>query len=703
MQTILQSEASECGLACLAMVASRFERHEDLAQLRRRFSTSLKGITVTELMRHAASIELAARALRLDIEELALLKCPAILHWDLNHFVVLVKVNRTWKGQTTFVVKDPAIGERRLTIAQMSQHFTGVAIELTPTEKFAYKKSPPSLSIRQISGKIFGLNSAIIQAITLAAALELFAIAAPLFSQFVIDEVIVSGDVHLLKILLLGFSLLVLVQIAIGVARSLFLMRWGNEIGYQWSVRLFSHLIKLPAAYFERRNLGDIVSRFGSISAIQNTMTSLLVESLLDGLMVVLALMMMLMYSPMLSAIVAGGVATYAISRYCFYAYLKDASTERIILAAKENSHFLETVRAITPLKLFGRESDRCARWQNLKMATINRDVTTQKISIWFKSLNGAISSIQGLAVLYVGAQLIVQNAMSLGMLMAFMSYSVTFATRIFGLVDLVTNVKLLSIHANRVADIALEAAEERSPIEVDLSKFAGKLELVDVRFRYGDSENWVLDGLSLKLGTEESIAIVGLSGSGKSTLCKIMLGLQQATEGSVRIDGTDLKAIGLDQYRRLVGTVMQDDVLLSGSLLENIVFFDTRPDVEFAEECARNAAIHDDIMTFPMRYQTMVGELGSTLSGGQRQRILLARALYKRPKLLILDEATCHLDLSNENKVNAALRVLGITRIVVAHRLETINAATRVIEIRNGKVFEVQRVTSPDAQGATV
>lgn len=658
-------------------------------------------MTVTQLMRHAAEIQLASRAIRLDIDELKLLKLPAILHWDLNHFVVLSRVKKSWKGYDQFIVNDPAIGERHLQKSQMSKHFTGVAIELTPTEEFAIKKESPAISISQIAGKIVGLKQALIQVIALAAALEIFAIAAPLFNQFVIDEVLVSGDLALLKVLLLGFGLIAAVQIAIGVARSLFLMRWGTEIGYQWAVRLFSHLIKLPTTYFERRNLGDIVSRFGSITAIQNTLTSLLVESLLDGLMAVLAFGMMFFYSPILTAVVLVGVFVYAISRYCFYAYLREASMERIILAARENSHFLETVRAVTPLKLFGRENDRRLRWQNLKMATVNRDVTTQKITIWFKSLNGAISAIQGLAVLYLGAGLVVQKSMSLGMLMAFITYSVTFSMRIFGLVDLFTNVKLLSIHTSRVADIALEPAEKRAEVQVDLAKYHGRVDLANVRFRYGDAENWVLSDVSFSVGTSESIAIVGTSGSGKSTLCKIMLGLLQPTEGSIRVDGTDINVLGLDQYRRLVGTVMQEDVLLSGSLLENIAFFDSTPDIEFAEQCAKHAAIHEDILEMPMRYQTIVGELGSTLSGGQRQRVLLARALYKRPKLLILDEATSHLDVGNERKINEALKNLGITRIVVAHRIETINSAERVMEMKGGRLFEIRREASKTVENA--
>ena len=697
MKSILQTESSECGLACLAMVASHYGHQTDLSDLRRQFSISLKGATLAQLMRHAASMQLSTRPLRLELDEIAELVLPCILHWNLNHFVVLKKISKNWQGKVTLVLLDPAVGERRVSLEEVSTHFTGVALEITPSASFKPKDERKQIAIRDLTGHIVGLRRALVQVMLLALALEIFAIASPLFNQFVIDEVIVSGDRELLTVLVVGFALLTITQTAIGLARSWFLMRWSMDIGYQWSGRVFAHLIRLPVAYFEKRHLGDVVSRFGSIGAIQGTLTSLFVESALDGLMALLALGMMLMYSIKLSMLVMVGVVLYSLLRWVSYQPFREASQERLVLSAKESSHFLETLRAITPLKLYGREEERRARWQNLKMDVQNRDIKTQKMSILFKVSNTAIFGVQGLALFYIGAGLVMQNALSVGMLMAFSSYAGTFSGRIFSLIDLFVNLKMLSLHSERLADIVLEECEQDAAQETDISRLKPDITLKNLKFRYAEGEPWVLNGIDLTIPAGQSIALVGPSGCGKTTLCKIILGLLKPTEGEVLIDNIPIKQIGLNAYRQLVGTVMQDDVLLAGSILDNISFFDAHGRPDRVEACARKAAIHDEIAAMPMGYQTLVGDMGSSLSGGQKQRVLLARALYKQPKILALDEATSHLDIDNEHKVNTALSQLSLTRIMVAHRPETINAAQRVVALQDGKAVEIRGVCIDD------
>jgi ATP-binding cassette subfamily B protein RaxB len=691
MKLIRQTETSECGLACLAMVAGHYGYHVDLADLRRRFLISAKGATLAQLIRHAASMQLAARPLRVELDMLQHLKTPCILHWNLNHFVVLKKVCKNLRGNVTVTILDPAKGERRLPLHDISDNFTGVAMELSPNPDFAAKDERKHLSIRDLTGRIFGLRRAVVQVMALAIALEVFAICAPLFNQFVIDEVIVGGDRELLSVLVIGFALMLIVQTAISLARSWFLMRWSVDIGFQWSTRVFSHLCRLPSVYFEKRHLGDIVSRFGSIGAIQGTLTSLFVESALDGLMALLALCMMLLYSPKLSLVVIAAVAAYVLLRWFFYYPFREASQERLVLAAKENTHFLESMRAVMPVKLFGQEAQRCARWQNLKQDVINRDVETQKLGIVFKIGNTAIFGAQGLAVFYLGAGMVMQSSLTVGMLMAFSSYASTFSGRLFSLVDLVVNLRMLSMHGARLADIVLEPVEEETEMETDISRLDHSISLRNIRFRYADGEPWLLNGVDLIIPAGQSISIIGASGCGKTTLCKIILGLLQPTEGEVLIGGIPVTRLGLKAYRQLIGTVMQDDSLLSGSILDNISFFNPQVGQEQIQHCARLAAIHDDIVAMPMGYQTLIGDMGSSLSGGQKQRILLARALCKQPKLLALDEATSHLDVANEHRVNHALAQLQLTRIVIAHRPEAINASERIVAIENGKIVELK------------
>jgi ATP-binding cassette, subfamily B, bacterial CvaB/MchF/RaxB len=687
MKTILQTESSECGLACLAMIASHYGHHVELPELRRRFSVSLKGVSLPNLIRYAATLNLSARALRLDLDAVGDLQLPCIVHWNLNHFVVLRKVRHNWRGHTFVTILDPASGERVMPLEEFSRSFTGVAVELSPTPEFEVREEARRVSISELTGEIRGLRGAVAQVIALALALELFALVQPLFNQFVIDDVIVSGDMDLMLVLVLGFGLVLATRTAIDLARSWVLMRWSMQVSLQWSLRLFSHLTRLPMSYFEKRHLGDIVSRFGSIGTIQSTMTNLFVESLLDGLMALLALGMMVMYSGMLALVVVLSVAAYALLRWMFYAPLRDASKERLVLAAKENTHFLETVRAMSTLKLFGREAERRATWQNLKIDVNNRDIRTQKLTIVFRMLNTAISGAQMLVVFYIGSRLVTMNALTVGMLMAFTSYSTTFSSRLFSVIDVLVNVKMLSLHADRLGDIVGTATEPEVQLETDVRRIAPSITLRGVKFRYGDAEPWVLNGIDLEIPAGENVALAGASGCGKTTLCKILVGLLDPVEGEVLIGGIPLRQLGLRTYRQMIGTVMQDDVLLSGSLLENISFFDTGVDLDRVQQCAQMAAIHDEIIAMPMGYQTLVGEMGSSLSGGQKQRVLLARALYKQPMILALDEATSALDLANERKVNQALSELHLTRISVAHRPDTIRAAGRVVTLSGGVV----------------
>ena len=319
-------------------------------------------------------------------------------------------------------------------------------------------------------------------------------------------------------------------------------------------------------------------------------------------------------------------------------------------------------------------------RWQNLQNDVFNRDIRTQKLGLLFSTGSTFVSGVSTLLSFTVGAQLVMDNKLTLGMLMAFTSYAGTFSGRINALIGYGISIKMLSMHAARVADIALETPESSPSIETDVTRLRPRLTVKNLSFRYADGEAWILRNINLDFEAGESVAIVGPSGCGKTTLLKLLLGLLAPTEGEVLIDGIPIQRIGLSAYRSLTGAVLQEDSLLAGSIGENIAFFNGDADDERVEHCAKVAAIHDEIHRMPMGYQTLIGDMGSTLSGGQKQRILLARALYREPKILLLDEATSHLDVFNEHRIVKALSAINLTRIVVAHRQETIDAAQRVV-----------------------
>jgi len=697
----LQSEAAECGLACLAMIADHHGLRVELRDLRQRFSVSLKGATLAQLMRHASALGLAPRALRCEPSDFARLKLPCVVHWNLNHFVVLEAA-----GPRSITIVDPTTGRRRVGAAEAGRAFSGVALELTPTPGFVAEDARRRLRLSSLTGRVIGLRRALAHVVLMAAALECVALIAPVVTQFVVDGALVSGDRDLLRLCVLGGIALAAVDFVLRMTRGWIALRVNQELALQWTANLFTHLMRLPLAFFERRHLGDITSRFASLATIRSTLTTGTVSAVTDGVMAVATLALMLVYSVRLALVAIAAIALYAGLRTVAYPVFHRATEERLVFAARETSYFLESIRAVLALRLRGRTAERIARWQNLMVDVQNRETATQRLALWFASSSTMLMTVEGLVLLFVGGGAVLDRVMSLGMLLAFLAYRVQFGERAARLVDVAVDLRMLGLHASRIADIALEPPEADAVLELDPACLVPRLEARGVSFRYADGEPWVLRDLSLVVEAGESIAIVGASGCGKTTLVKLMLGLHAPAEGEVRIGTHDrswsIRRLGPASHRGLVGTVMQDDALLSGSLAENIACFDPQPDAAAIEEAARLAAVHDDIVAMPMGYQTLIGDLGASLSGGQKQRVLLARALYDRPRILVLDEATSHLDLDHERRVNAAIRALPLTRITIAHRPETIAAADRVVVLEGGRIVrDVRRASNAAGQAA--
>lgn len=687
LPVLLQTEATECGLACLGMVAGYHGLRIDMPTLRQRHAFSLKGACLGDLMGVAAELGLSSRAVKLDLDDLAKLRKPCILHWNFNHFVVLHKVSARY-----VVLHDPAMGLRRLPLSDVSAAFTGVALELWPGPNFKPVEARQRIRLRQLSGDIVGLRRAMIQALLLALALEVFFIVGPFLLQWVADEVLVSADHNLLNVLAIGFGLMLLMQVFVTLVRGWVLMYLSTSLSMQWHANAFSHLLNLPADYFEKRHLGDVVSRFGSIDTIQRTITTSFLEAILDGVMAILTLVLMALYSVDLCLVAVAAMTLYALGRWLWFAPLRNATEEQIVHAAKQQSHFLETVRGITSIKLFQRHEHRRSRWLSLLVEQVNAELRSNKITQLYQALNRFLFGSEHILVIWLGARLVMEQGLTIGMLLAFIAYKTQFDTRIGALIDKWIEMRMLKLQAERLADILLsrgEAATSPALTDRDEPFTTPGVEVRHLFLRYGEQEADVLCDISFSVEPGECVALTGPSGSGKSSLVRVLLGLLPPTEGQVLIDGQNVERWGLDAWRSITGAVLQDDVLFAGSIAENISFFDEQPDREWLRECARMAAISADIETMPMGYNTMIGDMGSVLSGGQKQRLLLARALYRRPSVLILDEATSHLDVELEHKVNEAICELRMTRIIVAHRPQTIAAADRVVRLVGGTVTQ--------------
>ncbi len=671
---ILQTEVAECGLACLAMVASYYGHEIDLNTLRRQYPISLRGITLHALMQTADRMDFACRPLRLELDQLDQLRTPTILHWDLNHFVVLKSVSKNH-----IIIHDPAQGLRKFSMNEVSKHFTGVALELTPTPKFQPKDEVRKIPLWMFWQRIIGLKRSMVQVLLLSVALQLFALISPLYMQMVVDEVLRSYDIHFLKVLSLGFFLLAMIQVGTSALRSLLVMSFSSMLSIQMATNLFRHLIRLPLPYFEKRHIGDVVSRFGSLSQIERILTTGIVQAIVDGMMAITTLIMLFIYAPPLALVVLVALSIYGIIRALWYRPFRSITEESIIAGAKESTNFMETIRGAQSIKIFGKETQRQVLWQNRCADKINTGIRLGKLKIAFTSCNELLFGLENIIVVYFAAQLVLGSSLTVGMLFAFMSYKSQFIGKAVALIENLIEFKMLGLHLERLGDIVLEEPEAQNTGLQVMPELKGEIRLENLSFRYSENEPLIISNVNLTIKPGESVALVGPSGCGKTTLMKIMMGLFKPTEGKVTIDGIELEKLGIQNFRAQVAAVMQNDQLLSGSITENISFFEPEFEQTRVEHCAELAVISRDISVMPMGYNTLIGDMGMTLSGGQKQRVLLARALYKKPTILFLDEATSHLDVALEQAVNQAVKHLNMTRVIIAHRPETIRSADRI------------------------
>ncbi|MCR9297890.1 peptidase domain-containing ABC transporter [Vibrio fluvialis] len=673
---IQQTETAECGLACLAMIAAYYGYNTSLIDLRQRFSISTHGTTLKTLYDWSAKLNLSGRALKLEIEELSQLQLPCILHWDMNHFVVLKSISKR-----KICIHDPAIGERLYTENEFSSHFTGVALELFPTEKFEAKDDKRRIKLNQLWSRMVGLKRSLTQILVISFILQLFSIISPFYMQAIVDDVLLRNDKNLLLVLAFGFGLLMVVNVLTNAFRDYLVIHLSNKLSLQMATNLFQHLIRLPLDYFEKRHIGDVISRFSSIDEIKELFCTGIVSALVDGVMAILILAMMYIYSVKLTIIVLIFLFLYAFLRFSTYNVFKKLAESNLISDAKLHSNFIETIRSVQSIKIFQRENDRINLWQNRYVESMNIDINIDRWGIVFSIASGILFGLENIIVIYIAANSVIENVITLGMLYAFMSYKSQFTGKMESLISQWIEFQMLGLHLERISDITFTKTESE-PQSVNLIKqdIYGSLSIQDISFRYAESEKNIFSKLSFEVKEGESIAIIGESGCGKTTLLKCLMGLFQVNNGKVLVDGEDIKKVV--NYRNKIAAVMQDDHLLSGSIAENIAFFDPQIDMDWVQECAKSAGIHDEICHMAMEYNTLIGEMGASLSGGQKQRILLARALYRKPKILFLDEATSNLDINNESIINRNIKNLNITRIIVAHRPQTINTADRVINI---------------------
>ena len=677
---VLQADASECGIACLAMVAAHFGYHQTLREYRSQFRISQRGTTLANLRNHAQKLGFQGRAVKLELEELQLLRRPAILHWAFDHFVVLIAV-----GRNRIRIVDPAHGERTVTMAEVGGKFTGIALELLPTPTLKPRKSEEAIRLGTFFPAFKSLGASLSGVFMMALALQAFALAMPLHVQFTIDQGIREGDWNLTVALAIGFGLVGLISAATQWLRTLLAQYVGNASSFRMVAGLGHHLLRLPDPWFEARHTGDVMSRFASTEPVREFLMTGVFSIVIDSVMTLGALAILTAYSPKL-AIVASLILLLILGiRLVTFDWLRNLTQETIIAEAGESTSFIENVERHRAIKLLGAESSREDVWQERLVAHLNSQTKLVRFNAHISLAGTSLATLQSVLLLMLGAGMVIDGSFTLGMFIAFSSYAGTFSTHAQSLIERLIGLRMLRLHRERIADIAVEEREP-SPVEPSVpNRILGNIEVQDLQFSYDDDSPSLFEALNLQVNQGEFIALEGASGSGKSTFIKLLCKLIQAREGTILVDGLDLRRIETKSYWRKLGIVMQDDDLFTGNLLENIAVELEDLDMDRVHMAARLACLHDEVMRMPMEYITRVGHMGSTLSGGQKQRVMIARAIYRRPAIFLLDEGTAHLNDELQQQVLKNLKDTGATIIAATHDDRVSACADRRVRFEHG------------------
>ncbi len=675
---ILQEELAECAHACIAMVAHFWGCKLSLSHLRRLYATSVRGITVLQMNKIFDQLGFKTRVLRIAVQDLPLVSTPAILHWNQNHFVVLNRVRRK-----KVLVHDPAIGVKAYTLDEAARFFSGIVLEIEQTERLISSSQSSSLTIWVLLKSMLGMSRIGGLLLLLSVFIELMQIINPMFMQYVTDYVVGANALGQMYHIGMGCVLFFILQGMTEWLRSHLILYTSIRITEALATEVFQHLLRLPLQFFAHRHVSDIQTKFQFIDQLKTKLSTDFMHAFLDGLMILVTIGVMYLYSSILACMIVSMMMLYASTLYWNIHTYRQQISAAVSLHAKTAVTFQEALRGIAPIKSFLKEQIWFQLWRNDYVDALNHDIRISQTQIRYRILNQVLGHIEYVLVICVGARLVLSQQMSIGMLLAFLAYRMILVNKFTAFVQYLFAYQTMTIQLQRLEDLLDQAPEVIQSVHQAPRQAQNVIHVQSICFSYPGSTHELLSNVNFSVHPGEKIAIIGPSGCGKTTLLKIMMGFESPSTGRIVVDDIPLSIFGLQHFRQISASVMQDDVLFTGSILDNITFFADEVDMSRVYKMAKLSCIHDTIVSLPMGYDSLISQTQTSLSGGQRQRILLARALYKQPQFLFLDEATSHLDLDLEKSINQALSNHPITQIMVAHRPETIAMADRVIELQ--------------------
>ena len=671
---VLQSRATECGLAAITMIANHLGHDLDLTAMRRRFGSLRPDLR--SILGIADSLGMVARPVRLGLAETCRLGLPALLHWEFDHFVVLVDV-----GRRCVVVNDPAVGRRVLDWQEFGRAFTGVAVEFTPAADVPKQSARQSPSLRGLLRSFRGLPRYLGVMLFLLVATQLLSLAPPVATQLLIDEVVLGQDRLWLHRVILGLALVMLAAVLIDTLRRHIALYTGMRLATESTTLVIRHLLRLPAITVGRRSVGDLMSRVDSMRPLRVALTDTSLRFVVQAVVLLATLTLMLVYSRLLTTISLAAMLLITLLHAALLPRSRALNTENVVATARAGNSLIESLRAFPAVNAMGLGAQRLAHWQHGFAVAVNAETRKQRLGIIAAGGQGVIMVFEYALFLAVGIGGVLDRHLTPGVLFAFLSLRGTLMSATAELLGAARQLYLVRSHVDRVADIVAETAEADAPRHALRRRLCGAISCEAIEFRYPGGRS-ILAGFTVDIEPGESIAIRGPSGTGKTTLLRLLAGSLQPGRGRLRYDGMDARLWDRGALRRQFGIVLQSDRLFEGSVADNISGFEADADIGRIREAAESAAIWDDVLDLPMAIHTPLSGADGGLSGGQAQRLLLARALYRRPRILFLDEATSQLDHATERCVIANLGTLDATIISIAHRNNAIAGASRFIDL---------------------
>ena len=683
-----QQSGSDCGAACLVMVARYWGKNFSVNRVRDIANVDRNGASLRGLSAAAESIGYSTRPVKASLDQLAKQKLPAIAHWEGKHYVVVYEVT-----PKQVIIADPAIGQRHLTYPEFKAGWTGYTLLLQPTALIK-KLKDTTTPFWQFFELVTPHGQVLLEVFITSLLIQIFGLITPLFTQLLLDRVVVQGSTLTLTAVGLGLVIFGLFRVAMTGLRQYLLDHTANRVHIAMIVGFIRHTFRLPMSFFESRYVGDIIARVQENRKIENFLTGEALSIVLDLLTVFVYVGLMFWYSWKMALLALVIVPPFFLLALIATPFLQKISREIFAALAEESSYLIQSLTGVSTVKSLAVEQTVRWRWEEFLNKSIRKNFSGQVMGNRLQMFSLTIESLVTTGLLWFGAWLVIQGELTIGQLVAFNMLIGNVISPFQRLTVLWNQLQEVVIAMERINDVIDTEPEEdlQSQARQYLTELRGNIIFDNVTFRYHpESDINVLENLSFEVKAGQTVALVGRSGSGKTTISKLVLGLYPPTDGKILIDGYDITAISLPSLRNKVGVVDQDTFLFGGTIRENLTIAYPSATLEDIVDAGRLAGADEFIQRLPMGYETQIGEGGGLLSGGQRQRLAIARALLGKPCFLVFDEATSHLDVESERIIQRNLNTIlhGRTSLIIAHRLSTVRNADLILVLDRGVLIE--------------